>query len=56
MTCETLNSFITGDIIYAEVFGRRICILNSYKAAKDLLEKRSTYYSDRPRLPMAGEL
>ncbi|KAF8463807.1 cytochrome P450 [Gautieria morchelliformis] len=45
-----------GDIIYAKVFDRGICILGTYQAAKDLLDKRGAYYSDRPRLPMVGEL
>lgn len=31
-------------------------ILNSREAAIELLEKRSTSYSDRPKLVMAGEL
>ena len=31
-------------------------MLNSANAAIDLLDKRSAIYSDRPRLPMVGEL
>jgi hypothetical protein len=31
-------------------------VLNSAKAANDLLDKRSSIYSDRPHMAMAGEL
>lgn len=37
-------------------FGRPIIVLNSRKAINDLLENKSGIYSDRPVLPMAGEL
>ncbi|KAI0264152.1 cytochrome P450 [Gloeopeniophorella convolvens] len=37
-----------GDIICLRVFGKVIVILNSAKAVKDLFEKRSGIYSDRP--------
>jgi hypothetical protein len=39
-----------GDLVYLEVFGQPIILLNSPKAAKDLLEQRSAIYSDRPPL------
>ena len=35
------------DIVHAEVMGSHIVILNSIKAANELLEKRSSIYSDR---------
>ncbi|PCH38732.1 cytochrome P450 [Wolfiporia cocos MD-104 SS10] len=38
-----------GDVVYAEVFGKPLLILNSVKAALDLLEKRSAVYSSRPQ-------
>ncbi|KAJ7779891.1 putative monooxygenase [Mycena metata] len=43
-----------GDVVYLEVFGKPLVLLNSAKAARDLLEQRSTIYSDRPRLEMAS--
>ncbi|KAF9043117.1 putative monooxygenase [Panaeolus papilionaceus] len=43
-----------GDIIHVDVFGQSIVIINSTQAAKDLLDKRSTIYSDRPVLEMAS--
>lgn len=45
-----------GDMVYLNVFGRPMLILNSLKACTDLLEKRSAIYSDRPRMIMATEL
>lgn len=39
-----------GDVVYMEVFGRPIIILNSAKATTELFEKRSANYADRPRL------
>lgn len=38
------------------VLGQDTIILNSSKAAVDLLEKRSATYSDRPVLMMCGEI
>ncbi|EMD35670.1 hypothetical protein CERSUDRAFT_85632 [Gelatoporia subvermispora B] len=45
-----------GDIIHVDVFNQPIIIINSSKIAKDLLDKRSSIYSDRPHLVMAGDL
>lgn len=45
-----------GSVVYLSIFGRSIIVLNSAKAAFDLLDKRSSIYSDRPRLIMAGDL
>lgn len=45
-----------GDVVYLETFGQPSVILNSAKAATDLLEKRSSNYSDRPSMPMANDL
>lgn len=36
--------------------GQTVIHVNSYKAAEDLLEKRSGIYSERPTLTMCGEL
>jgi len=41
-----------GDIIYINVAGQHLVYLNSFKAAVDLLEKRSSLYSDRAHTPM----
>jgi hypothetical protein len=38
---------VIGDIMSIRNFGQVIVVLNSIKAAKDLLEKRGDIYSDR---------
>ena len=48
--------FPTGDIVSLSIFGRTLIILNSVEAANDLLYKKSSIYSDRPHLPMRGDL
>ena len=45
-----------GDINYFIVVGKPIIVLNSYQAARNLLEKRSGIYSGRPRLVILAEL
>ncbi|KAF9237855.1 hypothetical protein BU15DRAFT_62877 [Melanogaster broomeanus] len=40
----------TGDLVYSRLFNQDIIIINSEKIAKDLLEDRSSNYSDRPNL------
>ncbi|KAJ7723509.1 cytochrome P450 [Mycena maculata] len=44
------------DIIHLDVAGKSLVILSSIKATETLLEKRSSIYSDRARVPMVGEL
>ncbi|KAJ6483442.1 cytochrome P450 [Mycena sanguinolenta] len=45
-----------GDIVHLTAFGQHIILLNSESAVLDLLERRSSIYSDRPQLCMSGEL
>ncbi|KAK7060191.1 hypothetical protein VNI00_000956 [Paramarasmius palmivorus] len=45
-----------GDICSVTVLGQTLVILNSFKAASDMLDKKSSIYSDRPVLQMGGEL
>ena len=48
---EIAYDIIEGDV---DVFGQSFLIVSTLKIAKDLLEKRSSIYSDRPhfeRLP-----
>ncbi|CAE6417514.1 unnamed protein product [Rhizoctonia solani] len=42
-----LGQLLNSDIIYLSMLEQRIVVLNSARAALDLLEKRSAYYSDR---------
>ncbi|KAK7031915.1 cytochrome P450 [Favolaschia claudopus] len=44
------------DIIHLDLPGTSIVVLSSMEAANELFEKRSSLYSDRPRLPMLVEL
>ena len=37
-----------GDVIHLDMLGQHIIVLGSLKAARDLLDKRSANYSDRP--------
>ncbi|KAE8374971.1 cytochrome P450 [Aspergillus bertholletiae] len=45
-----------GPVSSISVFGQTIVILNDYRAAVDLMEKRSSIYSSRPRMVFAGEI
>ncbi|KLO17440.1 cytochrome P450 [Schizopora paradoxa] len=45
-----------GDLVYLISFGQPIVIINSYRTAVELLEKRSLNYSDRPGSVMMNEL
>lgn len=47
-----LGKLLNSDVIYLSMLGQRIVVLNSAKAASDLLEKRSALYSDRMCPPM----
>ncbi|TRM63183.1 cytochrome P450 [Schizophyllum amplum] len=45
-----------GDVVHLEIFGKHIIVLNSLEAARDLMDKRSGIYSDRPRFVMLCDL
>ena len=45
-----------GDIIYLHAAGQPIVVLNSHKVARDLLDRRSMTYSDRPGNIVACEI
>lgn len=45
-----------GPIFSLNMAGTPIIILNTHKVAADLLDRRSTIYSDRPKSIMAGEI
>ncbi|PPQ98476.1 hypothetical protein CVT26_013877 [Gymnopilus dilepis] len=45
-----------GPIFSVNVAGQPVIVLNTFKVAADLLERRSNVYSGRPRLVMAGEI
>ena len=45
LTCIVLQG---SDVLHLNILGQSIVILNSVKAAVNLLDKRGTIYSDRP--------
>lgn len=49
------NILSVGDIIYLYALGKEIVVLNSYKVAHDLVDKRPIY-AGRPTFQMVGEL
>ncbi|KAI0047423.1 cytochrome P450 [Auriscalpium vulgare] len=51
-----MSEELGADIVYYQVLGKNILVLNSFQAANDLLDKRSAVFSDRPRLPLLKEL
>ena len=62
-TIRTLTQMLThwtlyapGHITHINVWGQDMIILNSSKAASDLLDKRSATYSNRPILTMGGTI
>ena len=46
------HSHCAGDVVYLEVLGHPIILLNTVQATSDLLEGRFGIYSDRPRFPL----
>ncbi|TFK33964.1 cytochrome P450 [Crucibulum laeve] len=50
--CQKLGT----DIIHLDIAGTSIIVLDSYEAAWELFEKRSSIYSGKPSLPMVTEL
>ncbi|KAJ7101281.1 cytochrome P450 [Mycena belliarum] len=44
------------DILHLDLAGTSLIVLSSLKATEDLMDKRSSIYSDRARLPMIVEL
>lgn len=52
----TLPNTSQGDLVFMEILGRKILVVNSFQAVDDLFEKRSANYSDRNELPMINDL
>ncbi|KAF9449666.1 cytochrome P450 [Macrolepiota fuliginosa MF-IS2] len=53
---KNLGNQLGTKIIYVELLGRPLIVLNDIRMAKDLLERRSGLYSSRPVLPMLTEV
>jgi hypothetical protein len=52
----TLICTFLGPIVYVDLAGQSMVVLNTHKVATDLLDKRASIYSDRPRLIVASEI
>lgn len=52
----SLTSVLLGPMTTVSVFGQPMIIVNSAKTAMDMMDKKSGIYSDRPVMPMGGEL
>ncbi|KAL7284541.1 hypothetical protein ACG7TL_001833 [Trametes sanguinea] len=44
------------DVVYFTVLGTHLLVINSFEAARELLDRKGALYSDRPRLVMIKEL
>ena len=53
---EAYNFGRAGEINYLNVMGQEMIILNSSKVAVELLDKKSSTYSNRPVVMMCGEI
>lgn len=53
---KLLIGFRLGDVSYIRIFSQPLVVINSFLAAKDLLEKRGAIYSGRPRFVLIAEL
>ncbi|KAL0071024.1 hypothetical protein AAF712_001582 [Marasmius tenuissimus] len=45
-----------GPLVFMQVLGRNILVVNDYETANELFEKRGSNYSDRNELPMINDL
>ncbi|KAG7094933.1 hypothetical protein E1B28_005736 [Marasmius oreades] len=56
MVYRDWSRYYDSDLIHLNVFGTHLIVVNSHKAAKELFDKRSAMYGDRPRMTMINEL
>ncbi|KAJ7862183.1 cytochrome P450 [Mycena leptocephala] len=54
--CMQWSKKYNSDIIHLNLAGTSVIVLSSFKATEELLEKRSSIYSDRPTFPMVNDL
>ena len=47
---------MTENLMYLNALGQPMIVINSLKAASELLDRRANIYSDRPRLVVAHEI
>ncbi|KAK7049828.1 hypothetical protein VNI00_005258 [Paramarasmius palmivorus] len=53
---KQMSDFYNSDILHFNMAGTSVIVINSFEIARELFEKRSSIYSDRPRFPMMNEL
>ncbi|KAI0689449.1 cytochrome P450 [Cerioporus squamosus] len=53
---ERLGRKYGSDVVYLSSLGTRLLVVNSFQAARELLDKRGALYSSRPRFVMICEL
>lgn len=41
---------VPGELVYSRLLNQEVIVINSEELAKDLLERRSSNYSDRPQI------
>ncbi|KAJ7609821.1 cytochrome P450 [Roridomyces roridus] len=54
--CTDWSKEYDSDIIHLDMAGQSMVVLSSVEATQELLEKRSSMYSDRPPFPMVNDL
>ncbi|KAJ3554446.1 hypothetical protein NM688_g3107 [Phlebia brevispora] len=55
-TYEEIGKKYGTDVVFLKVFGNPMVVINSFRAANELLDKKGAIYSSRPRLVMINEL
>ncbi|CAE6358443.1 unnamed protein product [Rhizoctonia solani] len=55
LTFIKLGEQLESAIIYLEILGHKVLVLNSAETASEVLDKRSALYSDRPPIPMVTD-
>ncbi len=53
---HTDKSRSESDVIYVKLLRKRTIVLNTIEAARDLLDKRSAKYSDRPSMILHSDM
>ena len=56
LPCHRLPQQRVGDVMYTPIFGKPIIVLNSIDSARDLLDKKGSNFSDRPRTVVYEEM
>ena len=54
--CPNLSQPLPGDLIYLNVAGQPMVIINSPRIGVALLDRRTAIYSDRPRNIVVGDI